>query len=776
MGGGAGAGWAGSSNLSEVTAVPIIAFPSGSPFATSSARRLSSLGLGLVSFALACTPGEPKAGLGPDDTAAVTVAITPERPAILVGEVVLVRASARTANGQPASAEVDWTADGGTLVTLTDSTAQFSAATSGSYKVRGRGKKSPNPQDSTVIVVNPPPPSPIVSLSVSPNPASVPTGGTQVFLANATRQDGSTLVPTVTWTATGGSISASGVYTAGAAAGSFSVTATLVGGSLTASVPVTVSAVVSPIVSISVSPATATVNSNAAQTFTASATRQDGSTLVPSVTWSATGGTISAGGVYTAGMTSGTYRVIGVLQGGTLADTSVVTIPAPVLQAVILTPTSATLSTGATRQFAVSGQWSNGATTPPAVNYSATGGTISSGGLYTAGNTAGNFRVIATQQGGTLADTSTVTITAPVLQAVILTPASVTLAAGGTQQFSVSGQWSNGATTPPAVNYSATGGSVSSSGLYTAGATAGSFRVIATQQGGTLADTAAVTIGGAGGGTVLASEGFEDGNLGSRGWFGATTVPTVVDARPGSTGNRVLEWHWTTGSTTPHSGARLDFPPSNSVHLSYWVKQSSNWIGSGSIVHPHMFQFLTTADDHWIGPSRTHLTILDELVYVSGQGGSRVSQALTDALNINTGFIGVDLTSTNENRAVSGYNGHPEPGFAWDEYQSGGEYNNGKHLYSSSLVMTDASKTSWHHVESYWQLNTISAGRGQPDGVMQTWFDGVLVQDRHDIYFRTNANSTMQFRTFMLGPYIGAGSPRDQYMWVDDIVISTVRP
>ncbi len=68
----------------------------------------------------------------------------------------------------------------------------------------------------------------------------------------------------------------------------------------------------------------------------------------------------------------------------------------------------------------------------PGVTYSATGGTITTGGLYTAGSTAGTFRVIAVQQGGTLADTSAVTLTAtpPVLQAVILTPASASLATG----------------------------------------------------------------------------------------------------------------------------------------------------------------------------------------------------------------------------------------------------------------------------------------------------------------------------------------------------------
>ena len=50
----------------------------------------------------------------------------------------------------------------------------------------------------------------------------------------------------------------------------------------------------------------------------------------------------------------------------------------------------------------------------------------------------------------------TLTAAPPVLQAVILTPASVSLNTGATQQFTVSGQWSNGATTAPSVTYSAT--------------------------------------------------------------------------------------------------------------------------------------------------------------------------------------------------------------------------------------------------------------------------------------------------------------------------------
>ena len=332
------------------------------------------------------------------------------------------------------------------------------------------------------------------------------------------------------------------------------------------------------------------------------------------------------------------------------------------------------------------------------------------------------------------------------------------------------------------MTYAATGGNISTGGLYTAGATSGSYRVIASHVGGTLKDTAAVTITSGSGGTVLVSEGFEDGNLSSRGWFDATTVATAADARPGSTGTRALQWHWTTGSTAPQGSSRINFTPRTSVYLSYWVKQSSNWIGSGVSYHPHMFHFLTTVDDQYIGPSISHLTLYDELLYRPGQGGSVPVLALQDALMIDPNNLMVDLTNVTEQRAIGGYNGRPEtssPGgnITWDAFDyGGGLYTNYKSISPSTVVMTDVTKNGWHHVESYWQLNTISGGKGQRDGVVQYWFDGVQLVDRRDIYFRTGVNSSMQFRTFVMAPYIGDGSPRDQYMWIDDLMVMTAKP
>jgi hypothetical protein len=131
-----------------------------------------------------------------------------------------------------------------------------------------------------------------------------------------------------------------------------------------------------------------------------------------------------------------------------------------------------------------------------AATWAATGGTITSSGLYTAGTTAGTFRVLATDTSTHVADTSQVTVTQPAatLAAVVLTPSTASLTTGGTQQFTAAGKMSDGSTSSVPVTWSASGGAISSSGLYTAGTTGGAFRVIATQQGGTLADTASVTI------------------------------------------------------------------------------------------------------------------------------------------------------------------------------------------------------------------------------------------------------------------------------------------
>ena len=96
------------------------------------------------------------------------------------------------------------------------------------------------------------------------------------------------------------------------------------------------------------------------------------------------------------------------------------TLASPQLPSVIisLTPNSISLLNGGTQQFTatVTG------TSNTAVTWSATGGTVSTGGLYTAPGSAGTYTVTATSTANTSASASaTVTVSVPIQHTVTLT-------------------------------------------------------------------------------------------------------------------------------------------------------------------------------------------------------------------------------------------------------------------------------------------------------------------------------------------------------------------
>jgi hypothetical protein len=540
-----------------------------------------------------------------------------------------------------------------------------------------------------------------------------------------------------------------------------------------------------------ITPSVVTLATDSTQQFSVSGVMSDGSVVAPAVNFTASGGVVSSTGFYTAGSTPGTYRVIATTVGGILADTSNVTItpPPPTLTQLTLTPNVASVQAGGTQQFQTVGQMSDGSVSTVAVTYSATGGTISSGGLYTAGPTTGGFRVIAQTTVGTtlFADTSLVTITAgppppPTLTSIILTPPSATVSTGATQQFSVVGHMSDGSSSLVAVNYSATGGTITAGGLYTAGGTPGNFRVIAVQQGGTLADTAAVTVtSGTTNGTTLLTENFEDTNFGGRGWYDQTTLPTsTTEHTTGST--RSMMWHWAAGTVNPlaAAAARHKVTPTNTIYISYWVKFSTNFVGSGETFHPHEFTMLTTESPDFAGLAHTPLTLLLETTWQGSNGVPRMEGADGANVNLTQGAVPNDLTAVTENRAACGCNGNPD-GFNVACFNSGGGvWDNTKLVDAASAQFLSAPgaqyKNDWHHVEAYFQLNSISGGIGQLDGIMQYWYDGNLVIDEHGVQFRTGAHPTMQINQFVISPYIGDGSPVDQTEWIDDLLVRTAKP
>src|SRR3989449_9516951 len=127
---------------------------------------------------------------------------------------------------------------------------------------------------------------------------------------------------------------------------------------------------------------------------------------------------------------------------------------------------------------------------------SPTPGPISSGGLVTVAPFQGDFEVTATalQASGTASMSGTpqglawghsmVHVRAnPQLAQVVVVPRSVSLGTAGTQQFVAYGRLNNGDSVAGNVTWSAQGGTISSSGLYTAGAVPGGYVVTATASG-----------------------------------------------------------------------------------------------------------------------------------------------------------------------------------------------------------------------------------------------------------------------------------------------------
>ena len=85
--------------------------------------------------------------------------------------------------------------------------------------------------------------------------------------------------------------------------------------------------------------------------------------------------------------------------------------PTPTLTAIEVTPATATVQAGGSAGFAATGRLSDNTTTAVTVTWSATGGTITPTGNYTAGSTAGTYDVTATS--GIVSGTAVVTVTAP---------------------------------------------------------------------------------------------------------------------------------------------------------------------------------------------------------------------------------------------------------------------------------------------------------------------------------------------------------------------------
>lgn len=229
---------------------------------------------------------------------------------------------------------------------------------------------------------------------------------------------------------------------------------------------------------------------------------------------------------------------------------------------------------------------------------------------------------------------------------------------------------------------------------------------------------------------TLFNEGFDDNNFASRGWFDDTSVDIDTSTKYSGTGS--LRLTWGVGQTRPPlvMAMRKDFTATDSLYVSMYWRLNSNWVGSGQGYHPHLVYILSDRDDHWGGLAANYL---DTYVEPHGRGAYLILQ---DLLN---------------SPAVCG---------------SGC-------FYTPSITF---SLNTWYHIETYFKMNTVSGGAPVPDGIMQMWVDGVNVYNATNRIYRNGQNPNLKWRTFVIAPWIGDGSPQAQTMWIDELTVATGLP
>lgn len=342
---------------------------------------------------------------------------------------------------------------------------------------------------------------PLATIAVSPGQALVAAGSTLLFNVTGADAYGNAVSASPLWSVvgTGGTITGSGLFKAGSAAGTFPSAIKARQGAIAGFASITVRS--GSAVSLAVTPGSSTLAINASRQFIATAKDSAGNSVPISPIWSVgAGGTITDTGLFTAGTKSGSFANAVVATLGPLTATSSVTVSAGALARLTLTPTTASLPVSGTQQFFATGRdaYSNIVAVTPSWSVVAGGGTISPGGLFTAGRSIGIFIDTVKVTGGGFADWISVTVTPDDLKTITVSPSAAVLAPGTTQNFVAFGRDSNGNGVAISPTWSAgPQGVISSAGLYMAGPAAGTYpNTISASVGGVVGHSSVTVTAG----------------------------------------------------------------------------------------------------------------------------------------------------------------------------------------------------------------------------------------------------------------------------------------
>jgi uncharacterized protein YjdB len=715
--------------------------------------------VGLSSGCSSVTPTDPSL---PTPPTVARVTVEPDSADLVVGDSLSASALPQDSAGDVVSGQtVDWGSNNPSVATVTGS-GSIEALSPGTAIITASAAHRSGMLRLTIRQ------KPVSSVRLSPTSADLITGATQQFSVSVLDKNGTPLTGrTVQWSSAStqvATISTSGLVTA-SATGTTTITASCEGKSATASITVTPPPAI-PVATVMVSPGNATVSIGNTAQFGATTKDASGNTLTGrAVTWSSADpsvATVSTTGLVAA-VSAGATTITALSEGK--SGSASITVPAPTatLTQLVLSPSTSSLHPGATQQFTVSGTWSDGVSRAVSATFTATGGTISSSGLYTASNTIGGFSVIARQQGATRADTSTVTITAPPptpVASVSVSPKPASVVAGATLQLTATTKDSSGNTlVGRTVSWSSANtdvGTISGSGLVT-GVAAGTTTITATSEGVTGTTTLTVTAPSSGdrahecaspkAGWIWCDD-FEQDRSSSYFEYNTVSGSFARTSSVGLDGSSAMKAHFAAGQTdagsikvafgqTPSSYFRPVDAGTAKYRELYWrlfLKNQSGWTGGGG----------------------------DKLSRATVFAASDWSQAMIAhewaGSSPNQNYLVLDPASGTDaagNLVTSGYND-----FAHLNWLGAAQ--------SSTPIFDAAHVGQWYCIEAHVKLNDA----GQSNGVLEVHINGNLEAQRTGLNFLGSFNAYGLNAVFVEN-FWNAGSPVAQDRYIDNFVVST---
>src|SRR6266571_3321883 len=374
----------------------------------------------------------------------VSVTVTPDGLTQGIGVNLQFTATATYSDGtsQDLSSGVTWISSSTSVATINSSGMAATVAAGSTTITATVGSFS---DTSTLTVV----PAHLVSIAVTPSAPTIALGTTLQFTAVGNFDDGSTqLLTPLTWSSSSTSVATIGSTGFASSTGTGTATITASSGGVSGTATLTVSA--ATLVSIAVTPANSSMAVGTTKQFTASGSFSDSSTqdITTTATWTslnAAAATINAQGLASS-VAAGSTTIKATF--GSVSGSTGLTVSTAHLVSITINPANPRISKGTSIRFTASGTFSDGsvASNLSGLSWKSNHPNVASirGSGIAHGKKGGSVTISATASGVT--GTTTLTVGTVTLISLVVTPANPTASAGGPQQFTATGTFSDSST------------------------------------------------------------------------------------------------------------------------------------------------------------------------------------------------------------------------------------------------------------------------------------------------------------------------------------------